>query len=324
MMYAVILLLSSWISLSAAILPGSVFPMKSFLQREPVTPPPSGSIFDVKSHQTPAPPSTGSVFPMKSFLQREQVNQPSQGSIFDVKSRQLLDSVTPQPQGTGILGNIGLAPKPAITQPPPSGRQEKQVGDWFLVFRARAGNTRSVVFSYIHPFGTNEDNALPGCLSTSPSAKCNGNYRHSTIDKWRSIGVKRVKLELYKGTTPVAFIIFNGTNTQSTSWFDRKKILSSSWTDIKRRGATDLNFFGRKNDGVNRRLMINKATSSCKDDEGWLIVVEDNGECPYDKNAKYPIFLYSDGSRATLYEDYGKQAEVLAIYVDAENLNLEY
>ncbi|XP_021362331.1 uncharacterized protein LOC110456100 isoform X6 [Mizuhopecten yessoensis] len=298
MMYAVILLLSSWISLSAAILPGfiqnhigkrpqqgSVFPMKSFLQREPVTPPPSGS-----------------VFPMKSFLQREQVNQPSQG----------------------ILGNIGLAPKPAITQPPPSGRQEKQVGDWFLVFRARAGNTRSVVFSYIHPFGTNEDNALPGCLSTSPSAKCNGNYRHSTIDKWRSIGVKRVKLELYKGTTPVAFIIFNGTNTQSTSWFDRKKILSSSWTDIKRRGATDLNFFGRKNDGVNRRLMINKATSSCKDDEGWLIVVEDNGECPYDKNAKYPIFLYSDGSRATLYEDYGKQAEVLAIYVDAENLNLEY
>ncbi|XP_021362332.1 uncharacterized protein LOC110456100 isoform X7 [Mizuhopecten yessoensis] len=295
MMYAVILLLSSWISLSAAILPGfiqnhigkrpqqgSVFPMKSFLQREPVTPPPSGSIFDVKSHQTPAPPSTG------------------------------------------ILGNIGLAPKPAITQPPPSGRQEKQVGDWFLVFRARAGNTRSVVFSYIHPFGTNEDNALPGCLSTSPSAKCNGNYRHSTIDKWRSIGVKRVKLELYKGTTPVAFIIFNGTNTQSTSWFDRKKILSSSWTDIKRRGATDLNFFGRKNDGVNRRLMINKATSSCKDDEGWLIVVEDNGECPYDKNAKYPIFLYSDGSRATLYEDYGKQAEVLAIYVDAENLNLEY
>ncbi|XP_033735342.1 uncharacterized protein LOC117323920 isoform X2 [Pecten maximus] len=302
MMYAVILLLSSWISFSAAILPGSVFTMKSYPSMEQGNPALQGSIFDN----------------MKNFQPSESVTQPTQGSVFDnMKSFQPGESVTQPTQA--LHGTIGLAPKPAITQPPPPEKMEKHVGDWTLVYRARAENEREVAFSYVHPFGTNEMNALPGCLSTSGSAKCNGNYRHSAIDKWRSLNVKRVKVELYKGSLPVAFIVFNGTNSGATSWFNRKKVLSSSWTDIMSRGDY-FSFFGRKDELVNRRLYINKASSSCKDDIGWMIVVESKGECPYDNAAKHPIFLYSSHSTQSLYMEHGKQAEVLAIYVDAEEL----
>ncbi|XP_069118291.1 uncharacterized protein [Argopecten irradians] len=291
-MYTIILLLLSWISLSAAILPGSVFTMKSYVPLEQATPPSQGNLFDN----------------MKNFQHAGESNFPP------VPPSETVTQATP-----ALHGTIGLAPKPAITQPPPPAKAEKHVGDWTLVYRARSENEREVAFSYVHPFGTDEFNAIPGCLSTSGTAKCNGNYRHTAIDQWRSLDVRRVKVEMYKGSLPVAFIVFNGTGTGATDWFNRKSVLSSSWTDIKSRGDC-FSFFGRKDELVNRRLYINKATSSCKDDIGWMLVSESKGECPYDNGAKHPIFLYSEHSTASLLEDHGKQAEVLAIYVDAEGL----
>lgn len=71
-------------------------------------------------------------------------------------------------------------------------KNEKSVGEWFMVFRAKSGNDKSVIDAYLSPLGTNEYNSLPGCTSVVGSEVCNGHYRHSVLDRWRILGIKRV------------------------------------------------------------------------------------------------------------------------------------
>ncbi len=42
----------------------------------------------------------------------------------------------------------------------------------------------------------------------------------------------QVKFVMYSGGEAKVFVLFDGTGTDKSSWFDKDKYLSSSWTDI--------------------------------------------------------------------------------------------
>ena len=48
----------------------------------------------------------------------------------------------------------------------------------------------------------------------------------------------QVKIEMFKANTPVAFAVFNATNSTSTDWMSDDRLMSSSWQDITEFMAT--------------------------------------------------------------------------------------
>ena len=48
----------------------------------------------------------------------------------------------------------------------------------------------------------------------------------------------QVKIEMFKANTPVAFAVFNATDSTSTDWMSDDRLMSSSWQDITEFMAT--------------------------------------------------------------------------------------
>lgn len=197
---------------------------------------------------------------------------------------------------------------------------DKCYGHWTLIFRAMGGIGGETTAVYMNSDTASEkDNSTPDdCSTRSTRGHCRVHYRSSLIDDWGLLKIKKVKIELLKNNDHVAHVVFNGAGTTSTNWFDKTRILSSSYNDDLQHSNV-FSMFGHVNHIHVRRWMINRAYDGCTKDFGWIVSVEKSGYCPEEKNRKYPAFLYSPFSHYAKLSQY-READLMAVYIEADGL----
>ncbi|XP_078326307.1 uncharacterized protein LOC111123269 [Crassostrea virginica] len=160
-------------------------------------------------------------------------------------------------------------------------------GTWELVFHAPSGNGEDVLKAWT--------------------------TKHSNCD------IISVKFQLDTFGETVAFIEFDGRNTDDMNWFHNSRILNSSWTDMQKAGSFNV-FSINKENQYGRNFFINRSYAGCGADTGWFVVNDVSGSkpCDWEKviNETYPQFLYSKNGKVTKWDakDYGT-AHVLNIYI---------
>ncbi|XP_048778907.2 uncharacterized protein LOC125682410 [Ostrea edulis] len=156
------------------------------------------------------------------------------------------------------------------------------------------------------------------CISMSTGA-CNTHYRNPKVDLWSSLPISEVTIELYRGGSKVAFVTFNGIDSDQKSWFSPSRVLNSSWSTLT--SSTVYNHFSV--DGhvlCSRAFFINRDYGICSVDAGWLAVMDPVNTvcCPgsWDDVTNRPMFLYSAVDSAALYVSGDVDfADVLAVFV---------
>lgn len=158
---------------------------------------------------------------------------------------------------------------------------------WIKVFRLVGdGHVGSYGFWYYNSF---TDNAVE-------LAECQ--FRENSIlDNWDNLPINQVKLEIFENNTSSEWVIFNGTGTTILSWFEQRRILNSSWTDIT---TTEIRYFNILGIHFNEKrlgrfLIANEFSNDCSFDMGWLFILSK-------KNCKeyagiYPLILYASNHR---------------------------
>eukprot|EP00105_Crassostrea_gigas_P023738 XP_011443729.2 PREDICTED: uncharacterized protein LOC105339720 [Crassostrea gigas] len=183
-----------------------------------------------------------------------------------------------------------------------------------LMFRATPGVKLSVKDTWLG--NTLPPTAQDTCVSMETTS-CSSHYRNPRVDLWESLSISQVTLELYKYGSKVAFITFDGKDSNISDWFSSSRILDSSWSDVT--PSTIYNSFSI-NGNCSRSFVVNKHSNGCLDEKGWLAVGEPaTGCCPWDIVPNKPSFLYSAVddivtfvSRST---DLGT-AEAMAVFVN--------
>ncbi|XP_063416168.1 uncharacterized protein LOC134697811 [Mytilus trossulus] len=159
---------------------------------------------------------------------------------------------------------------------------------WLPVFVAYSGNERSVYTAW-----TNQTECydLPTPLDTVVTTR---HVRNPLIDSWSDVGIKKVKVQLVKNNVAVAWLIFNGENTNNINWFSKENLLNSSFNDLKTNSTT--RFFGIEGDMFEQRqffINIPLLSSTCETDGGWLVVCGKRRWCQWEQKGDFPVFLYT-------------------------------
>ena len=149
------------------------------------------------------------------------------------------------------------------------------------------------------------------------------NYRHSMVENWANIGVKYVKYAYYENNQEVAYVIFNAARSNIYSWFEKRHVIASSYSDLT---ANNFNYFSIAGDyrprNRERRFFINTNYGGCDNDFGHLVISENeppNKLCNWDQHPKYPQFLYSKINSADYWNRrmFGR-ADYMAIFVKTQ------
>ncbi|XP_052811266.1 uncharacterized protein LOC128238955 [Mya arenaria] len=184
---------------------------------------------------------------------------------------------------------------------------------WKMVFRGTSGNGQDTLKAWTTGVATSD--TKPYDMKRSYTS----HYRDSLLTThWTALGVKLVKFALYKQSKEVGYIVFNGTGSDLTSWFDRTRVEDSSWSDLTATNA--YNFFsiqGHDNGlHLERTFFINQQYGGCDADKGNVVVVEHDGDCNWDHQPRYPQFLYSDMNSADFWNrrQFGRD-DFLAIFI---------
>ncbi|XP_071785293.1 uncharacterized protein [Asterias amurensis] len=154
-----------------------------------------------------------------------------------------------------------------------------------------------------------------------------GNYRNETLyNAWTNgQNIKQVKLSLFDHTGVKVELIFNGVDSDITSWFAKERLVSSPWSDLTTTATT--NYFSIKGHLLTgqlyRRFFINKNYGGCDVDRGWLTVVDSADNCQWGNSfSSYPVILYSTQNTAVNWttSNAGELgiADYLTIHIDTE------
>ncbi|VDI08308.1 Hypothetical predicted protein [Mytilus galloprovincialis] len=111
---------------------------------------------------------------------------------------------------------------------------------WLPVFVAYSGNEKSVYTAWRNQ---TECYDLPTPLAIANTTR---HVRNPLIDSWSDAGIKKVKVQLVKNDVTVAWLIFNGGNTNTMNWFSKENLLNSSFNDLTTSSTTK--FFGIQGD----------------------------------------------------------------------------
>ncbi|XP_060567048.1 protein crumbs-like isoform X2 [Ruditapes philippinarum] len=184
--------------------------------------------------------------------------------------------------------------------------------EWTLVFRGTAGAGSDIY--RVWKDGENATITDETCMTTDVTS-CKRHYRHPVVDTWKLLGITKVKLSFYNNNTERAYIVFNGTGSDITSWFKSFRIIHSSWTNMASQRFQLFSIFG--NDPW-RRFLISRHLGQCADDVMYTAtIVPHHYTCSYDQHPVYPQFLYSTSNS---YGYPGKlkgfaAADVMAIFI---------
>ncbi|XP_045165942.2 uncharacterized protein LOC123529611 [Mercenaria mercenaria] len=169
--------------------------------------------------------------------------------------------------------------------------EELKRGGWQMVFRATSGNGDSVYDAWTKGTKTNADK--PVAMTRSYGL----HYRSSFVSNWSNISVEFVKFAFYDEDREVAHVILNGKNSDINNWFDKTRVLSSSWPDLTSKHTYNYfsiagHYMPKRHD---RRFFINRSYAGCPKDLSHMVVINSvtPAVCQWDSHATYPQFLYS-------------------------------
>lgn len=188
-----------------------------------------------------------------------------------------------------------------------------RAGDWNMVFRATAGNGHNVYKAWVYGTGTS------GFKPTDMERSCGPHYRSPLIKTWDWLGIRKVKLAFFEHGKQVAYIIFNGRNSDSMNWFSKKRVLYSSWCDLH--PDHDYNMFSIEGDQrtVDRSFYINFNYGGCDADRGHIATIDTTEKrvCSWDIHPVYPQFVYSKINHADTWNKlmFGR-ADYMAVFIE--------
>ncbi|XP_071164274.1 uncharacterized protein [Mytilus edulis] len=141
--------------------------------------------------------------------------------------------------------------------------------------------------------------------------------KHSIIDNWGNNYISAVRMSMFKGGLEVAYVVFDANGADKNSWFDKSRIIYSSFNDLSPDSTT--NFASINGDaGLNRRFFLQRNYGGCSNDAGWFIVVEGDA-CSWENlSGSKPYFIYSNAASYEKQVDMD-MAEVFAISVDMQD-----
>ncbi|GFR97480.1 hypothetical protein ElyMa_000994000 [Elysia marginata] len=104
-------------------------------------------------------------------------------------------------------------------------------GEWVLAFRAQKEINVSFYDTWSYT-GLYHDDPVPGdlpqaCLRLVDYKSCDRHFRSKILDDWMKI--EQIRVSWIKSDVEVAYIVFNGTDTDRESWFSPGRVLSSTW-----------------------------------------------------------------------------------------------
>ncbi|XP_072017483.1 uncharacterized protein, partial [Amphiura filiformis] len=172
--------------------------------------------------------------------------------------------------------------------------------EWQLVFKAVSGIASAPMnsdgFDEYDPYKVWQRNE-PG-IEEIPEARqlttnFTGHYKSSFAVDWETRNIDKVMVVLLDYTgVELMTLQFNGTDSNSSNWFSKDRLLSSPYDDID---SEPQNYFSVEGDTfVERRWFINMNYYGCDNDAGWMVVAYDfTPDCAWERKNLLPAFLYS-------------------------------
>ncbi|XP_069141059.1 uncharacterized protein [Argopecten irradians] len=180
-------------------------------------------------------------------------------------------------------------------------------GDWVLVFKGVTGGSTSIYDLFLGNTSYNAyvkeaqvlDNSFPD------------HYKSDIINYWDDMDITKVKVGVYVGHEERTFFEFDARGCNISNWFDRSKLINSSYTDLLLT-STPVNYFsmeGHKGqtgeDHHVRRFFVNSHYDGCPNDRGWFFVydVGSRGICLWEKDhlSEVPAVLFVSGSTSAMF-----------------------
>ncbi|KAK3760869.1 hypothetical protein RRG08_034710 [Elysia crispata] len=205
-----------------------------------------------------------------------------------------------------------------------------QPGVWTLAFRAQSRVGVSTYSTWLDS-SQQDDNPYPAdfppaCLRLKDYGQCDRHFRSQVLDNW--VNIQEVYFSLVKNDVEVAFILFDGTSSDMTSWFSQDRILDSTWSSL----ASDNNLepvriSGECQSKSCRRFRVHESWTLCKVESFYTFTIDKGYDIcttccwePLDLSTS-PVFLYSPvNGRASVGIErgslaLGREAEVLSVWV---------
>ncbi|KAK0064520.1 hypothetical protein Bpfe_006179 [Biomphalaria pfeifferi] len=184
-----------------------------------------------------------------------------------------------------------------------------------LVFRGTKSVRSSVYEAYRSGAGVPEI-VDDGCKQVGKSMNCSNHYRNNEIlNNWK--GISNVTFAIYKDNVKVKQVVFNAAGSNYMSWYEKGRVLDSSWSDLKSATANYFSIVGHQDGGLRRTFFMNHYYSTCAVDVGWFVALDANqGGCEWEKNDGFPAFKYAAGDQRVNWNTAGVGvADYIAIFV---------
>ncbi|CAC5391150.1 unnamed protein product [Mytilus coruscus] len=180
-------------------------------------------------------------------------------------------------------------------------------GCWALVYKIATGGNGSAydLFMSKESLNVNDKEAMSLQCSKYQVKK---HFKSDIVHNWSNVEIDLVRISLYVNGIEMAFLLFNGSETNKTSWFNKSRLINSSYSDLNE----DINFTHFSVDGIHgksdrhagnysRRFYIrNDKSDQCETDEGLLLVGDAKGNCLYEGNiTEQPFILFSASSNVS-------------------------
>ncbi|CAG2246150.1 unnamed protein product [Mytilus edulis] len=166
---------------------------------------------------------------------------------------------------------------------------------WFPVFVAFEGNGKSVYDAWrsqseCNPLPTSLEQSVLSVISETVLWMAGIMQIYECMLKKYDFYNSQVKVEFFKNNQVVAWMTFNGRNTDKMNWFSKSNLAQSSFNDLGSRST--FNYFSIAGDHQ-RKFYVNQNYGGCAKDQGWMYVLDQIRGCPYERIGSIPMFLYT-------------------------------
>ncbi|XP_025082794.1 uncharacterized protein LOC112557262 [Pomacea canaliculata] len=175
---------------------------------------------------------------------------------------------------------------------------------YFLAFKVFAGNGKEAFISY-SSLWVNNDTPFERYVTPSScrlTGACGSNFRGNFLFYWDELLVDTVKVNIHKNGEVVHYSVFNGTGSTYLNWFNRTKLLESSWLDLKTSSTNVFSIYGDPK--LKRQFYISSNSTDCGSDAGWLVIKNSKEKCSWGKlpkTAKYPVIFFANPNHAVKF-----------------------
>ncbi|CAC5366034.1 unnamed protein product [Mytilus coruscus] len=191
------------------------------------------------------------------------------------------------------------------------------VNGWRVVFKVSMGRLSSGNSMYQLWNSSDVVNDNPSGFHTANHtymAPYQPTYKSSIVNQWTSYGIEYVKLGLYSSGKEAVVVVFNGTETNKTAWFNSGLILQSTYPDLT--SSNNYHFSLEGTYGTGRFQAFKAESTDCDNANGWFTTIDKDiiSHCG-NKTINTPYFLYSPNPNSMILKDFAV-ADAFAVFVD--------